>query len=721
MSSSSDLLALLGERSARDSGDVTEPMAQSSHVFRAVNVIIQTLASFEPLLVRPGSSDPVTRGPAVDLVARPYEDMGWAEWIEELVGQLLVTGEAFALDADQVETGVPSRRPRRLMIAGAPWMELHLQPGHRKVARWVYRDGSRRVDLLPADAPYVRMFNPADPYRGLAPLQAAAMDVRADYKAAAFNVAALDNGGAVGGFVVLPDDPGEVTRREYIRALEARHAGVSNARKMGLLWGGASYQETSQSLVDLQLRELRMLSRESLFEAFGVPPVLACVFDSAHFNVVPGAAKIFLWHTIMPLARKIEGLFNLFILPRVERGLTLRISGARHPIYQSLLSDAFGALGAAVGAGVPWNAAKDMLGLPIADQDWGDTSLVSAGLASASEVAAGLAAPGELPDESEPRPEGADDETPGIEEREEPASRTPRAVLDAATLASERASEERQTRQAMQPLIARFGGLLRRQQAAVIAELRAALGTTQRADPPAPEQARQVIARVTLRIAATNPELRKLVGTVWLRELERALRAELARLDVAPERIDAAVNAALRGQLVRSTLRAKEIRVTRINATTQLRLRRTLQAGLERGETIQDLAGRVGSAIGGSTRARALTIARAEAGQAVGTARFAAAQAAGAQSKSWLTGANPRGTHAKAGQDYPLSAPIALDEPFAVGSSRLMYPRDPRGEPGEIINCNCVLVTLRRAAQADGAEQWEVLNVIGASRRGRES
>ena len=65
--------------------------------------------------------------------------------------------------------------------------------------------------------------------------------------------------------------------------------------------------------------------------------------------------------------------------------------------------------------------------------------------------------------------------------------------------------------------------------------------------------------------------------------------------------------------------------------------------------------------------------------------------AAGIELKSWLSshGPNVRPAHAEAEQRYD-SKPIPLDEPFLVDGEELMYPGDPSGSPGNIINCQCV-------------------------------
>jgi len=62
--------------------------------------------------------------------------------------------------------------------------------------------------------------------------------------------------------------------------------------------------------------------------------------------------------------------------------------------------------------------------------------------------------------------------------------------------------------------------------------------------------------------------------------------------------------------------------------------------------------------------------------------------------KSWMATADSRTrpTHLRAHVKYQAH-PIPVDQPFEVGTAKLMYPCDPNGPPGETINCRCRCVT----------------------------
>lgn len=94
---------------------------------------------------------------------------------------------------------------------------------------------------------------------------------------------------------------------------------------------------------------------------------------------------------------------------------------------------------------------------------------------------------------------------------------------------------------------------------------------------------------------------------------------------------------------------------------------------------------------------RARTVARTETMGAVNAGAFRAAQldaeARGdlAPFKVWLSTEDnrTRPTHMEADQQRTL-----LDQPFIVGTSRLMFPGDPRGPAAEVINCRCTLLPI---------------------------
>jgi uncharacterized protein with gpF-like domain len=136
-------------------------------------------------------------------------------------------------------------------------------------------------------------------------------------------------------------------------------------------------------------------------------------------------------------------------------------------------------------------------------------------------------------------------------------------------------------------------------------------------------------------------------------------------------------------------LESRQNMIEGINATTFDDLKGSLMEGLAAGETLNELTDRVKSVYTEADQIRAEAIANTETNIAVNSGRFNGMKLAEVEKKGWRTSHldGTRPTHAAAERDY--SDGIPLDAPFVVGGEPLMYPGDPKGSPGNVINCRC--------------------------------
>ena len=143
-----------------------------------------------------------------------------------------------------------------------------------------------------------------------------------------------------------------------------------------------------------------------------------------------------------------------------------------------------------------------------------------------------------------------------------------------------------------------------------------------------------------------------------------------------------------------STVTATKSRL--ISETSMSAIRAALAAGIAEGESIPQLAQRVGDVYDAGSEYRATMIARTETVAASNLGNRAGAKATGLDlTKEWLSSPGPRtrDTHAAAGSEYSLN-PIGIDDPFVVGGAQLMFPGDSSmGAPAsEVVNCRCTEV-----------------------------
>ena len=128
------------------------------------------------------------------------------------------------------------------------------------------------------------------------------------------------------------------------------------------------------------------------------------------------------------------------------------------------------------------------------------------------------------------------------------------------------------------------------------------------------------------------------------------------------------------------------MRVKGINETTRDKLASALADGLEAGESTAQLVKRIQEHMPKVQAERAASIALSEAHTSMQAGSFEQMKYGGVRTKTWVDSgdADVRDSHRNI---YPKTIPI--NQRFSNG---LMYPGEPGGAPGEIINCRCDLL-----------------------------
>lgn len=131
-----------------------------------------------------------------------------------------------------------------------------------------------------------------------------------------------------------------------------------------------------------------------------------------------------------------------------------------------------------------------------------------------------------------------------------------------------------------------------------------------------------------------------------------------------------------------------------INITTDAALRKTLTDGIKAGETIQQLSERIAAVKADAQGFRAVRIARTEiiggySRAAATTISETVEKFGGVAKKFWYT-SNPaeRHNHNKNEAEAQGKNGLPLEQRYAANN--LLFPGDPEGEAGEVINCLCV-------------------------------
>lgn len=278
-------------------------------VYRCVRLICENAAAV-PLLLYDGAQE-LDSHPALDLVTRPNQQMGRSDFVEGLVGHLLISGNAYV---------------ELLALEGTP-RELHLLRPDRVSAitgenGWVegfeYRAGNRSVTYR-ADAQgrmpvaQLRLFHPLDDLTGFPPLQAALMALDIHNAASRWNKALLDNSARPSGALVYANAASSnLSEDQFARLkseLEDGYSGASRAGRPLLLEGGLDWKAMGLSPKDMDFVEARNSAARDIALAFGVPPMLLGIPGDNTYSNYAEANRAFARQTLIPmLVRTLDGL-----------------------------------------------------------------------------------------------------------------------------------------------------------------------------------------------------------------------------------------------------------------------------------------------------------------------------------------------------------------------------------------------------------------------------
>lgn len=712
----------------------TKPMEQSVWVYACVMEIIRTCQSIE-MILSDSNENIVESGPVYDWMYN-NPNFTWNQFLSNTIGNITLFNNCFwlfsAADRNQCRVAAPQEMKANV-INGA-------------LVSWEYTKNKHREILLPQEVYLIKGYNPDSDYFGVYPVKVGELVISTAIQAEALNEATLANGGRIGNVIVYPGrlDPEE---KEYLSSRhDARHAGAANAGRTLILSGGADIKSYAQSMADLQMIDLRQFDANEICAIFKVPPELVGLATEAQYAHGP-AQQRFVANTIAGLLDDLAHHINQGIIyrrllrdinantlalttknlkkQRCYRQAKIKAGASKqnklfawfavdeHPAIHEMKREIADKMLKNVTSGVPLNQIIDAYDLPFDTTEitWGNDWWVSSGLAPARMVmetgllenqpeptlSEGVSSGEEQPVEDEsakPDEEKKPKKTIVHHEGHEPAA--PEAYSGFEGNINTKGVWEKWVK-SWAPLERAYLKSIRlywiKQQETLIKRLRAELGQKTKADG----DIAKIIGRIVFGLASDNQKLALINRGYFDQAAGLGIRQILTEtLGLSGQALEEAAARVANTKFVAARSVASTSRLTGVNRVTQELVKRQLNAGLEAGESVEQLTERVQNTLG-ANRARALTIARTQTAGAIQTGRQAGMTGAGVKGKKWITAGDDgvRPEHKAAGRDYASAIPV--DQPFRVGGEALDYPGDPKGSAGNIINCRCLHIAARLA------------------------
>jgi phage portal protein BeeE len=678
-----------------------EPFAQSVWVQRAIKHIAGPIAAV-PLTFttdRRGGEQRLDDPRLAAFWENPAVALGYADFIKATVGWRKLAGESFWILGDDWLVPFPdASRLSRLILARPDRMRHVVAAG--ELLGWEYLDGAgRRHTLLPEQVIQLKQWNPYDDWRGLSDFESAAIAAETNYLSGIYGRNLMRNNGDRGPYIVAKGGIVDDKQREQIIAeLRAKRAAAGRGDfRAVFLTGEITVEDPAIQALDASVLGQSLQNRHEVFIAFGVPPSMADIVASYSVGSASDRFRL-IEDACMPEGESIADGIQLLARRQTGKVLYVFFSWDEHSVMQQVRRERIDAAMKLWGMGVPLELVNRylLLGLP-AVPGW------EIGYLPFSVAPVGGLPPEKDPALAEPA-EAADSTDAAVQDmlKALAAGRSPRRApagsnccgcgLEAPLSEAQKARDPAAIAR-WRDHMAKRHATVRSYESAFNRELmRARAEVLSRID-------RRRIAHA-LRVKAAAADFLFDLGAWREGVFARLRRVGAEALRVAGQQLFIEVKRddpfAMAPEAVLQFLRGRENHLAGTTQDIWEQIRGTLDQGLQAGDTMEELAARVRAEFNGISRERATTIAQSETAAAYGTGRNEAMRQAGVRYKAWLTSGNDnvRDAHLQAGLDYPADRGIPVDDPFIVGEEELMFPGDPTGSPGNVINCHCVAIAV---------------------------
>jgi HK97 family phage portal protein len=329
---------------------VEEGYQRNPIIYMAVEEVSKAIAGLKFELKR--GEDYIEDHPVLDLLARPNPMQGGQEFIKSCFIDYLTQGEmALAQPLNQ-------RQPAELWRV-AP-SEVEIKPGQGGIpAAYIHKRNGKETTFIvknPITAPradlfFFKRFNPRDYWRGQSPLVAGGIAGDIHNRGAEWNYSLLRNAAKPSGIVTFKDDPSADTVARLKEWFKRAFQGSENAGEMPVLTGGATWQQSSLSPLDMDFATSMTEAKKMIAGVYGVPLPLIDN-EAATFSNMDAAKERFYTDTVLPMANEWLQAFGNWLLPSFGDDLELCIDMDEIPALDAARERKFNRVLKAINAGL---------------------------------------------------------------------------------------------------------------------------------------------------------------------------------------------------------------------------------------------------------------------------------------------------------------------------------------------------------------------------------
>ena len=555
------------------------------------------------------------------------------------------------------------------------------------VSHFVYQVDGKTIQFRYEDVIHFQYTNPLSFLYGQGSALASRRELLGDLAAETWNRTFFNNSARPDSILETEKVLNEADRARLLSAWKKVHQGTKKSHRVAILSNGLKYKETGRSQKDMDFVSQRKMSRESIISTFGVPPAKVGLLEYANYANIKEQNKIFWNDKMLPMIR----LFSSTLTMRVAQ-ITFRPTSFFRPNLEqieALRPDEKLRADTAkiyVDMGIPLNQVIEHLDLPFDEVEGGDISRpASSGL--------------NLSNSTEPK----------SVEQKTIVQQTVQKEKIAGNKATADDIEWKDFDEKLREHEGRFERVtrvfFRAQQRRVISKFKEIADEFLTGKVSDSDKGFLLRLVERFRLKQTNVEIslvfdEELEDNFFKIAVDKPLKNALKVFATdAGRRFKDDFNFNIDDPKIKNWLDNKSFKLVReANAFTKESIsdeiveaiENAVSSGFSKDETIKEIVDRINEVYEFAAEGRAERIARTEVLGAANKGNYEGWKEVGVEKKKWLSSRDGkvRDTHQE--RNIPETV-VGINEPFMIGDSALMFPGDPSGPAGEIINCRCTL------------------------------
>lgn len=713
-------------------GAVTDPITDVGAVYIAQHTVASSMASVTWSLFdgnRKGAAE-IEEHPVHTLLEDMSSNMG-----SSLYGNALIEGTQTWLDCkgrafwwlNPIVGGVP----RGIQLIAHPEEMKPKFDANKQVVAW--RSDKLRMTFPIEELVRFAHFDHRDPYGGLATLEAARLGYNINWKSSKFQDLFYRHGGIPPFYIKLPEqatmvkDDADALKEQFAQ----EYLSLLNAWKVPVMMKGATLESIAVNQKDAEWIATQRLTTRQILAIYGVPAGIAGFTEDANRSVTVEERRAFWGRTMVNRGEIIRSAVQAQLLNRYFSGVFWKWDWIAK-FMQVMPEETRAGIDAAdklIGRGVSPAQAYGMFNIPIdtTTEPWLLEGWLPFGVQPARVVLEDALAepepvpPALVPDEDDDPPVDEDPPDDGEGEEVDPdaAFYRPRKELSIVSRSVWPKGDKLRTALWKQfesefdklerLFIGQWRGWLKWFEDEIIDKLQSGTASLDARLPMSREMLGDAIIRSEpINAAIIDDVLRvmKADGDEFF-PTEEQFKAEAARrTDGATKRSvkrgweiaagEVGLNQAfdLTDPRVMAIIEGRKVRIKGASVQTRNRMRHEIAIGVSKGESVDTIARRIKRKFGEERRGQAKTIARTEPASGFSCARNEVFTKVGITETEWLSARddlvrnplNSEFNHAIDGETALMGDPFTND---------LMFPLDPAGAPGNVINCRCVALPVK--------------------------